>query len=391
MPGERGATRAELIEGARAELLAVGQAEFTMEGVARRSFYSVGSVYNHWPERAALLADLANDVVLGEVEDALAGMTDSREAISWALDEGRPTLILMGELLLAGHGDERLAEPARTLWRSLQTGLDRYLPPSMAWYVATCAVGNALLDVVGMPGPQPPVGRLAWLTEACEVEQADIIRTIPVPPPTGGFEVPVVPSPSRDDPTTIALIEAAQSLLTQSGAEGASARSIATAAGVTTGAVYRRYEAKSQLFADVLLVELSPDRYTWTWDLVRALAGDDPYRGAAEVMTRQLFARNADVASQRVLLQIGVAARNDPVLREQVHQRIDVAHQARRDMFAHFADVGLMRGDVDPAVLAWGFQSVPVGVRVVLPLGIDLDPDMVGTAMHAILTAAAGR
>ena len=141
----------------------------------------------------------------------------------------------------------------------------------------------------------------------------------------------------------------------------------------------------------MLLAELAPDRYVWTWELVRALATDDPYWGAADAMTRQLFAVAADETSQRVLLQIGVAARNDEALRTQVQERILIAHRARTDMFARLAEAGVMRDDVSPAVLAWGFQTEPVGVRVLLPLGIALDEAAVSASMRAILTASAAR
>lgn len=376
--------------GALEELADVGQAEFTMEGAARRAFFSVGSIYNYWPDRATLLIDLARGPIADEVHAALSECQQPADAITWALDTGRPTLVLLGEVLLAGHGDDAIAHAARELWNTVSIGLAQHLPPSMAWDISVYALGNALLDSLGLSGPSPPTGRIRWLTDACAVEAAVSPGVSGVPEPSG-FAVPVVPAPTRDDPTTRALIQAAQSILQEAGVEGASTRSIATAAGVTTGAVYRRYSAKSQLFADVLLVELSPDRYTWTWELVRALAGDDPYQGAAVVMTRELIQRSLDLASQKVLLQIGIAARNDPALRAQVCQRIETADHTRREMFAHFIDVGLMRDDVEPAVLAWGFQTIPVGVRALLPLGIGLDEATVSTAMTAILVATAPR
>jgi len=187
----------------------------------------------------------------------------------------------------------------------------------------------------------------------------------------------------------VALIEAAQKLLAEHGVQGISTRRVSAAAGVTTGAIYRRYDGKAALLADVLLAALAPDRYAWTWELVAALASDDPYWGAADVMTEQLLAAARDTASQRVLLHIGVAARNDPALRTQVQERVLIAHRARRDMFARLIAAGVMRDDVDPAVLAWGFQSEPVGVRALLPLGIPLDTGAIASSMRAILTAAA--
>jgi AcrR family transcriptional regulator len=96
------------------------------------------------------------------------------------------------------------------------------------------------------------------------------------------------------------LIQAAQSLLAEQGAESLSTRRVSAQAGVTTGAIYRRYDGKGALLADVLLVALAPDRYEWTWELVAALASDDPYRAAADVMTAQLLAASRTEAEQRV-------------------------------------------------------------------------------------------
>jgi hypothetical protein len=124
---------------------------------------------------------------------------------------------------------------------------------------------------------------------------------------------------------------------------------------------------------------------------VRALASDDPYWSAADVMTRRLIATMQDEASQRVLLHIGVAARTDDALRAQVRERVLVAHRARTDMFMHLRNAGVTRDDVDPAVFAWGFQTLTVGLRVTQPLGIPIDVDAATIAMRAVMTGAAAR
>jgi predicted PhzF superfamily epimerase YddE/YHI9 len=60
-------------------------------------------------------------------------------------------------------------------------------------------------------------------------------------------------------------------------------------------------------------------------------------------------------------------------------------------MFERLREVGVMRDDVAPAVFAWGFQSLPVGMRALIPLGIPIDEDAATASMRAILTAAAAR
>ena len=388
MQGEHDQTTRDLLAGARAELAAVGQAEFTMDGVARRSFYSAGALYERWPDRADLLADLGLEVQR-DLAVALAGLTDTGATIAWALDDGRPLIALAGEVMLAGHSMSPVRPVAVETWSTLHAGLARVLPPGMAWYTAMVAVGGGLLDAIGLPGPTPPTGRVNWLVEACEIEREQ--RHVPRPGTAPHVDVPEVPGPARSDPTAQALIQAAQSLLAERGAEGISTRRVSAAAGVTTGAMYRRYGGKAALLSDVLLTALSPDRYAWTWELVAALATDDPYWGAADVMTAKMLEAAHDEAAQRVLLQIGVAARNDESLRTQVQERVLIAHQARRDMFVKAQEARLMRGDVDPAVLAWGFQTEPVGVRVTLPLGIAIDERAAASSMRAILTATAAR
>ena len=389
MQGEHDPTTRDLIAGARRELAAVGQAAFTMDGVIRRSFYSTGALYERWPDRADLIADVGREV-RDELAGALSAIPSAPAAFAWALDDGRDLLALVGEILIAGHASPAVRDVAIETWSTLREGLERVLPPGMSWYTAAVAIGGALLDVIGLPGPMPPTGRIAWLTEACTIEREQ--RHVPLPGGArAGVDVPQVPLPVRSDPTAQALIQAAQALLAEHGAEGISTRRVSAAAGVTTGAMYRRYDGKAALLFDVLLAELAPDRYAWTWELVRALATDDPYWGAADAMTRQLFAAAADETSQRVLLQIGVAARNDEALRGQVQQRVLIAHQARTEMLARLAEAGVMRNDVDPSVFAWGFQAEPVGVRAILPLGIALDETAVTTSMRAILTAAAAR
>ncbi len=385
---DRDATTQTLVEAARAELLTVGQAEFAMEGVARRGFYSIGTVYNRWPDREALLSDLAVDVVSPAIDEALRAADGPAAAIAWTLGDGRDDVLLAGEILLAGHTMPTVRPSSLDAWEALRGGLAAHLPESMAWYVATYAVGNALLHAIGIDGPEPATGRVTWFADA-SAGHAGPPAPAPSMPRFDGVDVPVVPGPERTDDVAVALIGAARILLEAHGAAGTSTRGIAASAGVTTGALYRRYQGKSRLLADVLLTQLEPDRYTWTWDLVQALATADPFSDAATVLASRLIAVAEDAPAQKVLLQVGIAARSDPALREQIAERVKVAHAARVDMVRHFAETGVLREDVLPEVFAWGFQAIPVGVRATLPLGVPLDRDAVSASMAALLRAGA--
>lgn len=387
--GQDPLTRA-ILESAARELADVGQAEFALERVAKGAYCSIGSVYERWNDRASLLTDVATDIVTVDAANALADAADAEQAIRWVLSGGRSTMLIAGELLLAAHTAPPLVEPAIRLWSELESGLRRHVPDALAWYIATYAIGSALLGALRIEGPDDLDGRVRWLLDGCT---GTLDNTSPerAPTPAGRVEVPVVPGPSRTDVVSAALVEAARSLLSQRGVEGTTTRDIAAGAGVTTGAMYRRYEGKANLLADVLVTQLEPDRYTWTWDLVQALASDDPLGGSAAVLARKLGDTTQDLSAQRVLLQVGIAARNDPGLCAQVAERIRVAHGARVDMVRQFAEVGVLRTDISPDVLAWGFQVIPVGLRATLPLGIPLEVDTASAAMQALLRASAAR
>lgn len=382
----RDATTSALLDAAAEELIEVGQADFTMEGVARRAFFSVGAVYDRWPDREQCIADVAAVTVparLAAVADAIPSLD---AAVNVVLTNPDRLFTLIGECLIAGQTMPAAREPAQALVDHVQRSLRPWMGPGMSWYLSTLAVGGALLDLMEIP--RLPSAAAPLFVDACRIElDRTQVRD------AGGVDVgqvslPDVPSPSRSDPVAAALIEAARAVLAQEGASAAGAREIASAAGVTTGALYRRYEGKSRLLADVLVTQLQPDRYLWTWDLIAAFAKDDPYEEAAGVLADRIVEACRDRAGQQVLLQIGVAARNEPALRAQVHQRITIAVQAREEMIRQFADVGLVRADVDPYVPAWGFQALPVGIRAMLPLVEGPDPASAQASMHAMLLAA---
>ncbi|MFZ8909799.1 MAG: TetR/AcrR family transcriptional regulator [Candidatus Nanopelagicales bacterium] len=388
MHGEHNRATRELLEAARAELRDVGQAAFTMDAVARRAYYSPGAIYQRWPDRVSLLGDVGREV-LADLEGALAGVGDAEASISFALDDGRDLLGLVSEILIAGHTSTEIRDVSLAMWSALRTAMGRHLPPGMAWYLSIVGLGDAMLASIDIAAPLPVGPRIRWMLDACDVEAMGL--HVPRPGALTQADVPAVPQPARSDPTTLALIQAAQSLLAEQGAESLSTRRVSAQAGVTTGAIYRRYDGKGALLADVLLVALAPDRYEWTWELVAALASDDPYWAAADVMTAQLLAASRNEAEQRVLLQIGVAARTDTALRAQIQERVRVASEARCAMFDHLGKAGVIRADIDPAVLAWGFQSEPVGLRAIIPLGIPVDEEAATLSMRAALTAAAAR
>lgn len=301
--------------------------------------------------------------------------------------EAMRTLSLVGEILIAGTHDSALGQIGSRLWSVAEGRLGGVLPPGMAWYAGVAGLGNAMLRVLGIHGPRPSREFRLLMTDAVDGERASTPGGETGGVELGRVELPRPPSPASGDDVSVALIEAARLLLRERGAERTTTRDIAAGAGVSTGALYRRYEGKSRLLADVLLHELQPERYEWTWELIRALAKDEPYVEAAEVLSDRILEMSGDLPSQAVLLQVGVAARNDESLRSQIRQRVDDAQAARLGIIETLVESGLMRPDLDCASLAWGFQAVPVGMRVLLCAGMPPDPPAVRAGMRALCVA----
>lgn len=384
-PDRRGDTTSALLLAAGDELVEVGQGDFAMESVARRAFFSVGTVYERWPDRESLIADVAGTRLTRSIRERFSSVASVDDALRIVLNDEDRLLTLLGECILATRSMPAVSVPAGQAYAELRLGLQRWMGPGMAWYLSTVGLGGALIALMGVTVRDPAGSPVFADACAAETENAEAGESGGVL--VTGSELPQVPQPSRSDDVALSLMEAARLVLAERGAGAAHAREIASRAGVTTGALYRRYEGKSRLIADVLLLQLKPDRYAWTWELIEAFDHPDPYSTAAGVLTDRIEIMASDREGQEVLLQIGVAARNDEALRAEVGRRIWAALDARRGMIEQFADVGLVRPDVPPAVLAWGFQALPVGIRATLPLLGDLDGAEVKDSMRAMLVA----
>jgi len=384
-PGRRGDTTAALLLAAGDELVEVGQGDFAMESVARRAYFSVGSLYERWPDRESLIADVARDVLIEALLARFGTVDSTDEALRVVLDDEGRLMTLLGECILATRTMPSVAEPSRQAYHEVRRELQRWMGPGMAWYLSMLGIGGALMSLMGVTVDDP--AECPAFADACGIEMSgdDVAGRDGVL--VAGTELPEVPPLSRDDPVALSLLEAARIVLAERGGSAARAREIASRAGVTTGALYRRYEGKSGLIADVLLLQLQPERYAWTWDLIEAFDHPDPYSAAAGILTDRIEIMASDREGQEVLLQIGVAARNDEGLRAEVGRRIAAALEARRGMIEQFADVGLVRVDASPEVLAWGFQALPIGIRTTLPLLGGVDGAEVKDAMRAMLVA----
>lgn len=187
---------------------------------------------------------------------------------------------------------------------------------------------------------------------------------------------------ARSDELTDRLLQAAIEVFTDRGIEKAGVAAIARRAGVTTGAIYSRWEGKQELLLDALDVVLVQQ--------VADLLAAGPQASAADVLGSlgaHLLEREA--ASDALLLEAMVTARRDPDFRELFNARV-------HDEEGHLAlliDNGKEAGIVDPALSTAAIvtlcQAISFGFVVMGAIDKSTAPaDEWNAVIHRLISAA---
>ncbi len=187
---------------------------------------------------------------------------------------------------------------------------------------------------------------------------------------------------ARSDELTDRLLQAAIEVFTDRGIEKAGVAAIARRAGVTTGAIYSRWEGKQELLLDALDVVLVQQ--------VADLLAAGPQASAADVLESlgaHLLEREA--ASDALLLEAMVTARRDPDFRELFNARV-------HDEEGHLAlliDNGKEAGIVDPALSTAAIvtlcQAISFGFVVMGAIDKSTAPaDEWNAVIHRLISAA---
>jgi len=208
------------------------------------------------------------------------------------------------------------------------------------------------------------------------IQSGDIrdIESVAPEESVGDLSIPH-PRPLRSDPTTVRLRAAASHLLTETAGQ-ATIRDIATKAGVTTGAVYRRYESKDDLIGDTIQARVTEDRTTWLMDFFEVLTNPgtgDPARVLSDALAE---ASETTEPSTRKPMELLISARGGPTARMAVVGRYTSAIATRTAQLTRFRASPYRRHEDSPAALAWAFQVVPMGARI-LGLATQM-PDSTG-------------
>ena len=184
------------------------------------------------------------------------------------------------------------------------------------------------------------------------------------------------------DELTDRLLQAAIEVFAERGIEKAGVATIARRAGVTTGAIYSRWEGKQELLLDALDVVLVQQ--------VADLWAAGPDASAADVLESlgaHLLER--EPASDALLLEAMVTARRDPDFRELFNARV-------RDEEGHLAlliDNDKQAGTVDPnlstAAIVTLCQAISFGFVVMGAIEKPTAPaDEWNTVINRLISAA---
>lgn len=372
----------------------VGARGFTLGGVAQRAHISKGAAYQRWPDKNACLLDLiTNDLPV--CVQQIGGAWQDREVDLSTLvrrdltdEEHLNRLRFVAECALAAHIEPTLSEAVREALVNLQDVFGSRIPdsdqiPVITWWTVCTWLANALLRTSGCPVPDSfvthtteIVTRIADCSRAVDqlVLVQGVVDSIP------GFD----PSHDFGDDSSKALVLATQELIEREGISEADAREIARAAGMTTGALYRRFGGKSEVLAAAFRAGLTTERYTWVDDFLSSMSNRD-VSAAADTLATRLTVAWTDTDTARKLIDFTIAAHTDQAILRAIIGEMTRVAEHRSALFAALIAGGVVREDLDPNALAWLIQVPTVGFRIVGSLGLTPSDEELRSLMSAYL------
>lgn len=340
-----------VLSAASTQLCLVGADALTVESIAERAHVSVGFIYKKYHS----LSELVHRAIDEELPSALDVIPDRQMLpIELLAPTSRVTERLPLEAILATRRFPELREPVGVYMSELTS---RVGPLRCSVILGCQALGIAGVDI-----EIADMASLISLESRIQSGACNEDTVIAAPIDIGASTVPH-PGPERRDPTAERLRDAASELLTET-AGRASLRDIASRAGVTTGAVYRRYDSKDELIGDTINARVNEERTNWIQEFLKAWV--DPTHGDPGRVLAQVLAEvsTANQPQTREAIELLVAARSGPAARSALSQRYLDAAKTRKAQFEPFSESGLMKHSDSPAALAWAVQVGPMGTRV---------------------------
>jgi len=363
-----------------------GHSNLTMDSLAAGSYVSVGSVYARWPNRTGLFMDLIETCIVPAIDEIARAEDGLRGRLAAAMRPGRTAMAIgaLTEIALAStHIEEiqpKINETAVKFVESMSPGAN----PGISWLLASSVIGWSVLNGGGCGIPDFADELSDLVHSMCSTDlHAVASRQTPVlcEPP-----VPTSPHVKADDDIARSLVRETTKSLAESGLNGSTTKNIAARAGVTTGAMYRRYTSKMDLVHDSLVRELSPPRYEWTAAFLSAFAGNSE-QSPGEILSQQVLRLVSDRYRSVSDLQIIHAARLDDHLRSTLNTQLHSAAKARSTMFGQLRDEGVVSTTMSTELLGWLIQCAPTGARVLSTLGLIPRPDDLRHGMESLISA----
>ena len=398
--GRREATTEWIRGAAHREFSAVGARAFSLGGVAKRAHISKGAVYQRWSDKTECITDLiANDLPAAielvsepwrDPNTELRDLVVSDLASDTRLHEFR----FIAECVLAAHDDPAFTEPVLGNLVELSGAFALHIPdndhvPAMAWWMVSTWLANALLRTSGCPIPDAFVTHTSDVVInigscARTVEQLTLAAGV-----IEGLSVLEQGADFRDE-TSQALITATQHLIETKGINEADAREIARSAGMTTGALYRRFGGKSEVLSAAFRAGLTPDRYSWSDEFLACIERQD-LPAAADILATNMKRAWTDTSTARRLIDFTIAAHTDPAILGAIFTEMQRVGDHRTQLFKALIAAGVIRSDLSPEALTWLIQIPTVGTRLVGFLGFAPTDEDLRNLMAAYLVFLALR
>ena len=184
------------------------------------------------------------------------------------------------------------------------------------------------------------------------------------------------------DDITDRLLTAAIEVFTERGIEKAGVALIARRAGLTTGAIYSRWEGKQDLLLDALDVVLMQQ--------IAQLLAVGPDASAADVLgSLGADLMNREAAGDALMLEALVMARRDPAFRTTLRDRMAEEESHLATLIDNGKDAGIIDPTLSTRAILTLCQAISLGFVVMgaidKPTG---DADEWNTVIHRLVTAA---
>jgi len=184
------------------------------------------------------------------------------------------------------------------------------------------------------------------------------------------------------DDITDRLLTAAIEVFTERGIEKAGVALIARRAGLTTGAIYSRWEGKQDLLLDALDVVLMQQ--------IAQLLAVGPDASAADVLgSLGADLMNREVAGDALMLEALVMARRDPAFRTTLRGRMAEEESHLATLIDNGKDAGIIDPTLSTRAILTLCQAISLGFVVMGAIEKPTaDADEWNSVIHRLVTAA---